>query len=409
MYKYVILFLLALIGMFLNFDTLGSIGNIAIKIIVFFCFSYFLYDLWRESFSTEFVELPDKADTDVENHEIDHENNGYNDLFFEIKPVKLKDLLEENELHDFLIGQFLIIWNFLLPGNGYLFLKSDNGKLTLINKKMSSNLIWNEDFDSPGILPLIDNKDGLLVENNLEPSSNLLPFYNGQNYKPRSLLALRTDLDTNEKLYWIFDADSSSFFNLEDIPVLRQINQNTRSAVTTKLQYKSTLLRNDLDGRNLKLAKYLNTGKNFNECIDFFVDFLATEFEASKLTIATKDIEGGQTDKAVINKAVGIDDPFRRGYQFLLDDGLNGWVILKNKSYLIDNIDKGDYFIPRFSKQEKSNHGLRSFLSVPIRLGSEAIGMITLEHEIAGKYKDEHKNLLAEYSNLFSHTIERFF
>ncbi|MGD9900001.1 MAG: hypothetical protein AB7T22_12830, partial [Calditrichaceae bacterium] len=255
MYKYVILFLLALIGMFLNFDTLGFIGNVAVKIVVFFCFSYFLYDLWRESSDPELPEMQVEADKGMENHEIDHENIGYNDLFFEIKPVKLKDLIDEkNGLHQFLTGQFLIIWNFLLPVNGYLFLKSDNDKLTLINKKMTGDLIWNSDFDSPGVLPLIDSKDGFLVENNLEPLSNLLPFYHGQNFKPRSLLALRTDLDTNEKLYWIFDADTPSFFNLEDAPVLQQINQNTRSAVTTKLQCKSTLLRYDLDGRNLKLA-----------------------------------------------------------------------------------------------------------------------------------------------------------
>ena len=111
---------------------------------------------------------------------------------------------------------------------------------------------------------------------------------------------------------------------------------------------------------------------------------------------------------AVIKKAIGTDDPFKSGYEFPLDEGLNGFVIMKNKPHLIEDIEKGEYFVPRFSKEEKTNYGLRSYLSVPIEIKSNAIGMVTLEHKIENKYSINDKKNLINYSAILANALYRF-
>jgi len=111
---------------------------------------------------------------------------------------------------------------------------------------------------------------------------------------------------------------------------------------------------------------------------------------------------------ATIEKSVGLDDPFKQGYEFSLNEGLNGWVILKNKPYLIDNIDKGEYFIPRFVRSEKTNYSLRSFLSVPIQAENGALGMITLEDKTENKYTEKDKHSLMQFADILATALGRY-
>ena len=169
---------------------------------------------------------------------------------------------------------------------------------------------------------------------------------------------------------------------------------------------KNQILEKRFSGEQLKfnLADKLNLSPSLESSIGTFTQFLVDKFEASKLTVALRT----SANEAVIQKAIGIEDPFKEGYAFPLDEGLNGWVITKNNAYLIDNIDKGEYFIPRFSRSEKTNYDLRSFLSTPISLDGKALGMITLEDKTENKYNDEDKDRLMLYSAILAKAIRRF-
>ena len=149
----------------------------------------------------------------------------------------------------------------------------------------------------------------------------------------------------------------------------------------------------------------MNTAKDFEACINYFSEFIVNAFEASKLTIAIRE---SNTETAVIQKSIGIEDSYTKGITFPLNEGLHGWVILKNKPYLIDNIDKGEYFIPRFSRSEKTNYGLRAFLSVPLQLNGEAYGMVSLEDKIEDKYNDNDKNRLISFCTILNSAYKRF-
>ena len=154
----------------------------------------------------------------------------------------------------------------------------------------------------------------------------------------------------------------------------------------------------------LAFAKNLNSSKTINSAIEKFAHLISNEFEATRFTISLlkKDKNIG-----LIKKVIGQADDFGENTEFNLDEGLTGWVISKEKPYLIEDLEKGDYFIPRYSKDEKTNFGFRSFLGVPILAENQVFGAATLEHRLANKYSDEDKQKIQDFVDIFSSTFLR--
>lgn len=402
MKKYVFLYLLIIIGFFIDLPFLGSIGQLLFKVFILLLISWFLFEIWK-----------DREMSNVEADETSFltEKKPQEKLVFENIDGNLAALLKQHQEYlSFLDNQFFIIWNYILPRNGYLFMQdSTSGVLQLIKKNLVPDIHFIEDSSPEAIISLIGDDAQILIENQIEAAGNLVRFYNDDEYRPGSILALRTNLAAPGDLYWLFDHDSPDYFNHEDTAVLERINSSIQLVLQAALKSEKV---SDISTRarlNFELASKLNSASSLNMCIDLFADFIITEFEASKLTIATeKLVESGPRRTGIVLKSIGIDDGIKNGFEFPLDEGLNGWVIMKNKPYLLDDIDKGEYFIPRFSRSEKSNFSLRSFLSVPIQLDENAIGMITLEDKQKNKYITEDKERLMEFSAILSKAVQRF-
>ena len=110
---------------------------------------------------------------------------------------------------------------------------------------------------------------------------------------------------------------------------------------------------------------------------------------------------------AIIKRVVGQVDEFEEGYEFSLDEGLNGWVIRKNKPILVSNLEKGEYFIPRYTKKEKINYDLKSFISAPIGYYNKCLGAVTVESKKANIYGGRHENVLVMLANNIGAALER--
>ncbi|MCH8125780.1 GAF domain-containing protein [candidate division KSB1 bacterium] len=99
-------------------------------------------------------------------------------------------------------------------------------------------------------------------------------------------------------------------------------------------------------------------------------------------------------DEGVVVKVFGQHDSMPEGYRFPLSEGINGWVIRKNEPLLLGDLEKGDLFRPRYSKLDKSNYGLRSFLGVPINFQNKVFGTISLEIRQPEYYTEWDQNIL---------------
>jgi GAF domain-containing protein len=403
-YKYILIVFITAIGIFIEFSTLGSVGSSLLEILLFMLFLYALFLIWREN--SKYIST---KKVDPKNNSNLSKSPTYKNPIFDVKPASLLGSIQsDNNLKQFIEDQFSIIWSFLLPHNGYLIIKTLDQNTTMVLKQLKADLVWEGDSHFPAALQLMDSNPGeILIENKLDPDSNVIPYYKNQDYKPKSLLGFKIVLKNLESIYFLFDAQHADYFNSEELGVIKKVIQTVILVVNAFLSDKGIQSQFISKDRKLNLSMKLNEADSLNNAIDIFTDFIVEEFEASKLTIGMRCSSEAESEQAEILKSIGLEDTFKKGYRFNLDDGLNGWVIQKNKSYLIDNIDKGDQFIPRFSINEKTNYGIKSFLSVPLRNNEESVGMVTLEHEIADKFNDTHKDLLKEFVNIFSAAMPR--
>ena len=75
--------------------------------------------------------------------------------------------------------------------------------------------------------------------------------------------------------------------------------------------------------------------------------------------------------------------------------------------YAGEDLEKGEYFIPRYTKEEKSNYGLRSFVGIPFSYDDNVYGALTLEAQQSDKYSNYDKQFLEEITNIFSTIFRR--
>lgn len=398
--NFVVLFLLSIIGIFVNPESWNFWAKLAFKLVVVGGIFFFLYQLWGDYQEQEEEEEEDELP--------DEKALIKDESFFENRAALLARALQKNpEVFELLKKQFSVIWNLILPHNGFLLLMLPKREIILLHK-----LVRNDVFRPPKnkpipVLDLVDGAHGFLVENYLENGTNLIPFYNPEAYVPRSFLAFKTELEKELNLYWLFDAELVDFFNEEDKTTINKINDLTLSYLDHVLLVEKLKEESKEKSKMLELARDVVSAKSLKTAVSRFSEFLAHEFQASKLTIAFRKNFDLNEARGTIFYAIGKEDPFKSGSEFLLEEGLNGWVILKNRPYLLDDIDKGEYFVPRFSRQEKTNYGLRAFLSVPIEYQEQAIGMVTLEDSKPGKFTVLEKEKLQRYTTLFSQSINR--
>ena len=397
-FKYIGLYLLIILGLFVEPEFLGTVGNILFKILILAGISYLLFEIWNTKENFE-----DEADAALPQTLHRHEPPKQ---VFESKSVRLDYFIQNSDaLKKYLENQFTLFWNYTLPHNGYLVFCHQSQPIKILEKRTNSVISQMKAENFSPLFSLLDKNDSILIENSLVESGALFPFYNQAEYKPQSLLAFKTEINSEQALYWFFDADADNFFNNQDKQLFLQMNSNTLYAITETLQNKG-LVEEYSEGQKLsELANQLNQASDFDRCIDLFTDFLIDQFEASKFTIAIR--EAG-ADTAEIKTCIGVDDSTKPGYTFTLSEGLHGWVILKNKPYLIDNIDKGEYFVPRFSRDEKTNYALRSLLSVPLKNGEEAFGMVSLEDKRENLYSENDKKRLIRFTDILGSAYARF-
>ncbi len=399
MYKLIALYLLAILGIFIEPDFLGSVGNILFKLVILSGISYLIYDVWNEKGETE--EDPTEQITSA----VEEVHDPLIESFFEKITTRIDHFFKQDRaFHDFLTGQFNLCRQYSAASNGYLIYKnsSNSGFLLLSEAPYALNAEKANSFLA--LISLVDKNSGVLIENQLSDANSLFSFYDKESYRPNSLLAFKTTIDAQQSLYWFFDASEKDFFNPQDRAVYERISENTAFGTIRALENQELKDIHNRHNRALNFSKQLNQAQSAEECLTLLSDHLVEFFEASKLTIALRS----DNEKAKIYKSIGVDDPFKQGEEFSINEGLNGWVILKNKPYLIDNIDKGEYFIPRFTRSEKTNYSLRSFLSVPIPGADEAMGMITLEDKTENKFTEEDKQNLMTCADILSAGLRRF-
>ncbi|RMH62408.1 MAG: GAF domain-containing protein [Calditrichaeota bacterium] len=388
---------------FINPSFLNSTTLFVLKIILFGGFIYLLYkqDKPATAPSVTAVSEPDPPVPPVASRPVEKKALKLPARFSRL--LALKDGLLAVHLNRL----FEIGFAFLHPNHGY-FLLEEEGQITLLASETENLPITPRHTDFKAIFTLIHNApQNILIENQLKDDVHLNRLYEDIPYSPGSLYIQHIAIHPQTSLYWIFDAKSNGFFNAQDLDVLIRLESLLREAIDDFLFRLETEIRQVKEKREKALYIALLNAADPDEALDAFVEQLAATFEAHKLTICLKDRDEKFPPTAHIYKSVAMEEAGRNGQKFPLEEGLAGRILLNDRVYLLEDIENGDMFIPRFSKDEKTNYDLHAFLGAPIHLNDEVWGAVILEHKKAGQYGNKDSRMLREMTHIFEYALER--
>ncbi len=411
MRNYIIAVVLFVLAAFFNVSFLGDTVLFILKIVMFGGFVYLLYGIYASQ-SVPTLSLAEESPSPGTAVERDTQPASAPEENYKVSLEDLPSLpallsIQDGKLSVYLSRLFDIAFQFLHPQHGY-FLLEEGSDLTLLTSRTGDLPLKPRSSDFKAIFSLIKNSDqNILIENHLREDVHLNSLYDGINYKPGSIYIQRMLLENETALYWIFDAKSSGFFSAQDLDVPLKLESLCRETIQDfifRLRFRIESARWESEKA---LYRSLLPVSGFDEALEALVERITERFEAHKLTIAMKDIQEKFPPTAHIVKTISMEEAGREGQKFELEDGLTGWVISRDKMYLLDDIEKGEYFIPRFSKEEKTNYGLHAYLALPLHYDDEAVGAVSLEHREAKKYTARDARELKEMVRVFEDVLRR--
>lgn len=397
MIRTITIVVLALLGIFIHPFAPGTIDFIY-RFLIFSALTYLVYLNFRTSEAESVAQLPlqsyepavPKTDLNVEIQ-----------ANFPFLKLFKKDVRAE----EFVQSQFEIIRNILVVQNGWVFYKSSADTIsTLLSSAETAKESHEREYKISGLMQILDSDDKILIENNLTNDAQLLSYYSGDDYKPSSFIGIPIPLYADEKIYFTFDSANTDHFNQDDKMIVDSIRKSTSLFLTNRIKGYTLLSSLKAKDSLLDFAISLNGSKTITHAMGRLSEHISAMFEATRMTICLRK---GDSDTGIVKRVVGQKDDIDEGFEFLLDQGLTGWVMAKNKPYLIEDLEKGEYFIPRYTKDEKSNFGLRSYLGIPLYANEKVFGALTLEHIITNKYSEADKKRITEIAEIFSTTFQR--
>ncbi len=153
---------------------------------------------------------------------------------------------------------------------------------------------------------------------------------------------------------------------------------------------------------HMGLVRSLETVNDEEEAISCFVQHIKGLFHFDRFTLCTLE-----EDKGNIRYVFGQIDNMDRGTRFPLDEGINGWILKRNSPIVIEDMEKGNYQRPRYFQNESTNHGLRSFLGIPLGMFEKVWGCLSLESREVAKYSETGKEMLGITALLLQSILEK--
>lgn len=391
--------LIALVGMFIHPFEAG-VFDFLYKALLFGALSYLVFENYIKKSTAVVSEKPVVPKAPEKKTE---------DILGKPDSGAIAAMIENDERAlEYLVSQFNVMRGILMPTNGLLLLKTEGGQIRVLHGFGESAEQLTASFNTQnmtGVLNLIGERSEVLLENKISEAAKALNWYPNTDYHMAALLGMRIDFGKQNGFYILFDSATEGHFNREDLALLEYIRDGINLTFMSRMRAVELMATVKDQQDLLQFAQELNRNKTTRQAIQTLAEKISDKFQATRLTISIKK---PGTEKAVIKHVIGLHDIFPENTEFTLGEGLHGWVITKEKPYVIDDLEKGEYFIPRFNRDEKSTYGLRSFLGVPLKSNGKTHGAIVLEHSEIKKYGEEEKTRLAAYAQVYTSTLQRF-
>ena len=258
-------------------------------------------------------------------------------------------------------------------------------------------------FRNQGIFGKIFGQSEAFLSNERDEVKPLLPYYPGS-VGSSSMVAVPVCPEDEINGVLIIDSSEHNAYSEDDVTLVETyagIIAETVVNYNSLFEFESST---KLFSYFYEISRGLISNLKFEEILDLLLSVMNDIIQYDHLTIS--EYNTGSNEAKII-RVEGSPNDFSEGTTFPIEEGLNGWIIRKQKPVRIPDLEKDDHFIPRFSAQEKTNFNLRSFLGAPISYHDICFGAIAVESFTPNNYSSGDEKILIMLANNFGVALER--
>ena len=130
-----------------------------------------------------------------------------------------------------------------------------------------------------------------------------------------------------------------------------------------------------------EISQTLNRSLDLREVVDPLLDSMAKHLEMVRSTIA---LLNRQTGEIRIEAAHGLTESQRQRTRYSLGEGVTGKVVQSGQPAVIPRISEEPQFLDRTGARKALSKEELSFICVPIKLGNEVIGALSVDRPFPG-------------------------
>ena len=125
-----------------------------------------------------------------------------------------------------------------------------------------------------------------------------------------------------------------------------------------------------------KISQILAPGSGQRQMLADVLDALADELGMTRGTITLLSPDGKEL---MIEVAHNLNAKAARGVRYRMGEGITGRVVQNNKPAIVPKISQEPLFLDRFHNRRKITKDEISFICVPISIGNEAVGALSVD------------------------------
>lgn len=260
-----------------------------------------------------------------------------------------------------------------------------------------NDLFEGDAIDIEGTLPgsVFRNHEPLL-EQNIPQELQVAGYYRTVP-SIKSFLGVPIQINGNTVGVLAIDSTNEEEFGESDQELLESFQELISQGFSIMAERERYALVNRSLQAQQALMEQLNEEDSLENILNSFTKACQMVFQYDRITVSMLNSDTKKTAKIV--RVIGQMDEFGEGTEFGVFEGLTGWVIRKNRPLLLADLEKGELFRPRFTKEENSNYDLRSFLGVPISYQQSIYGAVSIESKHPDFYSEWDQKILSLMAN----------
>jgi len=156
-----------------------------------------------------------------------------------------------------------------------------------------------------------------------------------------------------------------------------------------------------------EITKNLASAVNMRSCLEKTVEILAVEKEMESGTVTIINPITGHLE---IEVAHGIGDEAKKKGTYRLGEGITGRVVATGRPIIVPQIDEEPDFLNKTGTRGDGRKGKGSFICVPIHMGEQVIGALSVDRSYAdsfGVQSEADLRFLTIVSGLIARTVHR--